>query len=96
MMIKTQYDLEVGENGTVQLPLELQQLLGIHTGDKVALIKTENGFVFLPRRLVTPEVAAQISQLMNEAGMTLADLLAHLDTESENLFQERYGHLLSS
>lgn len=95
-MTDIQYDLEVGENGTVQLPLELQQLLGVHTGDRVALIKTENGFVFLPRRLVTPEIASQIGQMMSEAGITLADLLAHLDTESEKLFQERYGHLLST
>ncbi len=55
----------------------------------------ENGSLFLPKQLVVSEIAAALSRLMAEEGITLADLLAGLDEEGDKLFKERYGHLLS-
>jgi hypothetical protein len=52
--------------------------------------------VFLPKRLVVPEIAAHLSRIMAEEDVTLDDLLVGLDEEGEKLFKERYGHLLST
>lgn len=46
--------------------------------------------MFLPKPLVLPEIAAHISRLMAEEGVTLADLLAEMDERGDNLFKERY------
>lgn len=51
--------------------------------------------MFLPKPLVVPEIAAHLSRLMAEEGITLADLLAELDEEGDNLFKEQYGYLIS-
>lgn len=45
---------------------------------------------FLSKRLVMPEIAAHLSCLMAEEGITLADLLAEMDERGDNLFKERY------
>lgn len=95
-MMEQTFDLTVGEDGVLTLPAELQAVLGIQAGDILTLVQTETGFVFLPKRLVVPEIAAHLSRLMAEEGITLADLLAGLDEEGDKLFKERYGHLLSA
>lgn len=95
-MVEQTYDIEVGEDGVLALPAELQKLLGVQPGDTLTLVQTDTGFVFLPKRLVVPEIAAHLSRLMAEEGMTLANLLAGLEEEGDKLFKERYGHLLST
>ena len=55
-----------------------------------------DGSVFVPKQLVVSEIAADLSRLMAEEGITLVDLLTGLDEEGDKLFKERYGHLLSA
>lgn len=95
-MSEVMFEVEIGENGEMRLPAELQALLDVKPGDTLTLVQTQTGFVLLPKRLVVPEVAAQLSRLMAEEGISLSDMLAGLAEEGDQLFKERYGHLLSS
>lgn len=40
--------------------------------------------------LVLPEVAERVTQLMTEAGLTVADLLAGLDEVGNEIYHETY------
>ena len=89
------YEALVSEEGTLTLPTEALESLGIHPGDFVTLIAAQGGLMLVPTRLIAPEVAERIERILAEEGMTVSDLLAGLDEEGGKLFQEQYGHLLS-
>jgi len=46
---------------------------------------------FPPEQLLLPELSRQFSALMDEEGVTLADLLAGSAEEREVIYQEWYG-----
>ena len=45
----------------------------------------------LPEELLLPELSRQFSAIMDEEGVTLADLLAGLAEERKAIYQELYG-----
>lgn len=45
----------------------------------------------LPEELLLPELSKQFSAIMDEEGVTLADLLAGLVEERKAIYQEWYG-----
>lgn len=45
----------------------------------------------LPEELLLPELSKQFSAIMDEEGVTLADLLAGLVEERQAIYQEWYG-----
>ena len=47
--------------------------------------------IFLPEQLLLPELSRQFSAIMDEEGVTLADLLAGLAEEREAIYQEGYS-----
>lgn len=44
-----------------------------------------------PEELLLPELSKQFSAIMDEEGVTFADLLAGLAEERKAIYQERYG-----
>jgi bifunctional DNA-binding transcriptional regulator/antitoxin component of YhaV-PrlF toxin-antitoxin module len=88
------YELEVDNEGVLQLPEALRNRLGILPGDLLTLLEADNGLMLVPTRLLVPEITERISTIMQEENVTLADLLESLDEVGEELFHEQYGHLL--
>jgi bifunctional DNA-binding transcriptional regulator/antitoxin component of YhaV-PrlF toxin-antitoxin module len=89
------YEIQLDADGKLALPVELRAALGMNEGDIVTLVTSGQSVSLIPTRLIVPEVAERITQIMKEEGVTLDDLLNDLDEQKEFLFQERYGHLLS-
>jgi hypothetical protein len=59
-------------------------------------VRADEGLWFVPSRLLVPELARRMRQLMAEKGLTVEDMMQGLEEEGEKLFQEQYGHLISS
>ncbi|MDX2139870.1 MAG: hypothetical protein SF123_17425 [Chloroflexota bacterium] len=89
------YEIQLDADGKLALPAELRAALGMSEGDIVTLVTSGQTVSLVPTRLIVPEVAERITQIMKEEGVTLDDLLTDLDEQKELLFRERYGHLLS-
>ena len=93
---RSSYELRVGEDGTLTLPPELRTTLGLQTGDSLTLLQGDGEIWVLPTRLLVPEVARKMEQLMLEKGLTTSDMLIGLDAEGNRLFKEQYGDATAS
>ncbi len=50
----------------------------------------------MPLRVTMPEMTREFSQIMEEEGITLDDLLKSLEEVRAQRFKERYGNTISS
>lgn len=87
------YNLEINEDGYLNLPKQLLDFMGVQIGDSMTVLADEDGVLFLPSRLFVLEIADIASQLLIEKELTVRDILAGLDEERERLFKERYREL---
>jgi hypothetical protein len=65
--------------------------MGIEEGDVFSLIQLGDSLVATRKKLVTPEIAGAIEALMQEEGVTLADLLEGLEEQRRTYVREKYG-----
>jgi AbrB family looped-hinge helix DNA binding protein len=94
-MTNVTYELNVDAEGNLVLPLELREALGLQAGDTLKVMQTEDHLLLIPKRLLVPEFADYMSKLLAEKGLTVSDLLASGEEIRDELFEERYGDLLS-
>jgi AbrB family looped-hinge helix DNA binding protein len=94
-MVSVTYEVNVDAEGNLTLPIELREALGLQAGDTLTVVQTENHLLLIPKRLLVPEFADYMSNLLAEKGLTVADLLASGEEVRDDLFQERYGDLFS-
>jgi len=95
-MASITYEVNVDAEGNLALPVELREALGLQAGDTLTLVQTEDHLLLIPKRLLVPEFADYLSKLLAEKGLTVSDLLASSEEIRDELFEERYGGLLSS
>ena len=86
------YELEVNADGTLNLPSEVRDRMGLQAGDTITLIESEDSLYIIPTMLLVPEFAEYMAALLKENDLTVSDLVSS-KSEREKLFRERYGHL---
>ncbi|MDX2137310.1 MAG: hypothetical protein SF123_04385 [Chloroflexota bacterium] len=85
------YDILIDDDGSLNLSADLLQQVGLYPGEIVRL-KIVNGQLQLQRwQPVVSQIAAEISDMMLQEGITLDDLLAGLEESGEEVFRETYG-----
>lgn len=94
--VRPTYEVSIDEEGSLKLPAELRSSLGLQNGDTLTFIQNDDEIWVMPTRLLTPELARQMEQLMAEKDLSTEDLLAGLTVERERLFKEQYGDLAAS
>lgn len=94
-MTSVTYEVNVDAEGSLVLPVELREALGLQAGDTLKVVQTENHLLLIPKRLLVPEFADYMGKLLAEKGLTVGDLLASGEEIRDELFEERYGGLLS-
>lgn len=94
-MTSVTYEVNVDAEGNLTLPVELREALGLQAGDTLKVMQTEDHLLLIPKRLLVPEFAEYMSKLLAEKGLTVGDLLAGSEEIRDELFEERYGDLLS-
>lgn len=88
-----QTTVRLRERGQITIPQSVRDKWAAEAIEPDVLNLVEIGdVVFLtPKKLLLPELARQFSALMDEEGVSLADLLEGLAEERQAIYQERYG-----
>ena len=68
--------------------------LGVKPGDRVVLEVADGAVVARPQRQVALEALQALRQAFAESGVTLEELLESGRQVREELFREKYGHLV--
>ena len=84
--------IQLGRQGVLTLPAELQQRYNLDEGALFTLIDLGDGsFILTPRPSQVQAAGDQVGQALAEAGLTLDDMFDALDAEREQYYQERFG-----
>lgn len=84
------YSVQVRQRGQVTIPQKLRDSLKIAEGDTLMIVPVGDTLLLVPRQLRVPELSNQIVTLMDEAGLSLADMLDGLPRIREDLYRDRY------
>jgi AbrB family looped-hinge helix DNA binding protein len=82
---------QVRQRGQITIPQKLRESLAINEGDVLTFLQVGDNILLTPHSLRTFELADKISEMMEEEGVTLADLLKDLPQIRAEIYQERFG-----
>ena len=80
--IKT-YSVCLRNRGQITMPKAVRESLAIADGDILALLQIGDLILLIPKQLRVPQLADKIATLMEQEGVSLADLLSSLAEERE-------------
>lgn len=83
------YAARLRPRGQVTIPQAVRESLSLNQGDILTVVQLGDAVLFTPQKLQTPKLAEKFTQIMDEEGVTLADLLAGLAEEREIIHRER-------
>jgi len=81
--------VRVRKHGQFTIPAEIRRQMGIEEGDAFSLIQLGDTLIATRKALVAPQIAGAIEALMDEEGVTLADLLDGLEKQREACVREK-------
>ena len=84
------YSIQVRRRGQITIPRRLRESLAIKAGDTVSVFQVGEALLLTPRPLQTPQLIERMADMLDESGLTLADLLADLPRIREEIYRERY------
>lgn len=83
--------VQVRQRGTLTLPAEIREKYGIRSGDTFRLVDLDGVFVLTPMVPMVPELAREIEQMRQEAGLTTQELIVSLREQRETYYTEKYN-----
>lgn len=88
-----QTTVRLRERGQITIPQAVRDKWAAegHEPDVLNLVEIGDALFISPKKLLVPELSKQFSALMDEEGVSLADLLEGLAEERQAIHQERYG-----
>ena len=89
-----QYTLRVEADGKLELPAEFRAEFNLEAGDMVTVIHIDGHLIIAPRPLIVSEMADKIAELVEQAGLTVEDLIEAGHQVGARLFEEQYGGLV--
>lgn len=75
--------------GQLTLPQIVRDEWDIVEGDVLTLTKVDGVVVLTPKQLLIPRLTEEFSSIMEQEGVSLADLLQGLDDERKQLWREQ-------
>jgi bifunctional DNA-binding transcriptional regulator/antitoxin component of YhaV-PrlF toxin-antitoxin module len=84
MTINT-YPIKIRQRGQLTIPQSVREKWSTQSGDVITLVQFDEFAILAPTTLKTPSLARQFSQIMDEEGVSLADLLEGLQEETKKL-----------
>lgn len=75
------YTARLRERGQLTIPQPVREALALTSGDTLTFFTVGNVILLAARPLRTPELAKEFSRMMDEEGISLADLLGGLEAE---------------
>ena len=80
------------ERGQLTIPRPVREALALADGDILTLVQVGDVLVLSQRQPQVPLLADRFVRLMEEEGVSLAELLTGLKEEREALWRERQNH----
>jgi bifunctional DNA-binding transcriptional regulator/antitoxin component of YhaV-PrlF toxin-antitoxin module len=84
MTINT-YPIKIRQRGQLTIPQPVREKWSTQNGDMMTLVLFDEFAILAPTNLKTPSLARQFSQIMDEEGVSLVDLLEGLQEERKKL-----------
>ena len=85
------YTVRLRDRGQVTIPKPIREQLPAAEGDILTLLQFDDLLILAPQELRAPTLQARFREEMEEAGVSLADLLEGLAAEREAIYRERSG-----
>ena len=85
------YTVRLRERGQLTIPQAVRDNLAVKEGDALTLIEIDGLLLLEPKQLLSPKLTEQFSKQMDEAGMSLAELLQGLEHERRLSGELRFG-----
>ena len=91
--ITKSYTIRLRERGQITIPQTVRDQWAKEADnlEMLNLVQIGDALFLSPKQTLLPELSKQFSAIMDEEGVTLADLLEGLAEEREAIYQERYG-----
>jgi antitoxin PrlF len=83
------YPVRLRSRGQITVPQAIRERLAVNDGDFLVLVEIGDLVFFAPKPLQVPRLADKLANMMDEAGITLADLLQGLEEERIAIWKER-------
>ena len=83
--------IRLESDGSLVLPLEVQETLGVEGGASLVLLETPQGALITTKQKLVDWALDGMGAALREAGVTLDDLLESGERIREEIFAERYG-----
>jgi bifunctional DNA-binding transcriptional regulator/antitoxin component of YhaV-PrlF toxin-antitoxin module len=84
--------VQIRKKGNLTLPMELRNKYNLDEGDVFTLIDLGDGsFLLTPRISQVNRLGDRISDIINQQGVSLDDLLNTLDEERERFYRDHYA-----
>ena len=83
------YTIRLRGKGKVTIPKPVRKQLAAAEGDMLTLLQVDDLLILSPQELRVPALQARFKEQMEEAGVSLADLLDGLAAEREAIHRER-------
>ncbi len=80
-----------GGDGTVTLPVDLREKLGLQRGDLVSVVETPDGLLLTSRRVAIERELAEVDAALREHGLSLDEVVESGREIRAELVKERYG-----
>lgn len=88
----TAFAVRVRERGQITLPQAVRTRLAVDTGDTLNLVQIDDILLLTPKQTMIPRLSQEFTVLMQEEGVSLAELLQGLEEERKLIWQERYAN----
>ena len=88
-MTQSAYVIRLRKRGQLTLPQAVRRSLAVDTGDVLILVQVDDVLFLSRREAAMPDLAQQFSAMMQEAGVSLAELLSGLEEERELIWAAR-------
>ena len=81
----------IQKKGQVTIPAEIRNSLGLKEGDVVSFTETENGVLISPQAVIAAQALDRIGDALQEAGVSLDDLMEEGRVARTQLLDEEFG-----
>lgn len=86
------YSVRLRERGQLTIPQAARDLLSMKEGDTLTLIQVDDLLVLGATQPQVPRLSAEFSRIMDEEGVSLADLLEGLNEERQRSNHTKFNH----
>ncbi len=83
--------VQVRDRWQMTLPADIRRKIGLRRGDIFTVVQVGDTVILTRKKLVVPDLADKVAQIIAEQGVTLDELLDELDTQRRRYREEKYG-----